>query len=242
MGAQVAWRVLIVEDDAQAAAELRSHLVRYGREHGTSFSIVTLGAAFELLEGALDADIVFLDIKLPGINGMEAAQIIRLRDEVTPIIFVTDLAQYALQGYSVDALDFMVKPVSYDDFALRMRRAMKVMARNSDSSVRIGPSTQARIVRERDIVYVEVLRHNLYWHLSGEDEPIRQRGTISAEQERLSAARFCRISASHLINMGHVRSVKSTQVTMDNGNELAITRTHRQAALEQLAHYAGEGT
>ena len=58
------------------------------------------------MEGNHPCDIYFLDIGLPGVNGMEAAQIIRQTDESTPIVFVTDLAQYAVRGYSVDALDF----------------------------------------------------------------------------------------------------------------------------------------
>ncbi len=66
-----------------------------------------------------------MDIDLPGINGMEAAQLLREENATTPLIFVTNLAQYAVKGYQVDALDFMVKPVGYGDFAMRMGRAMR---------------------------------------------------------------------------------------------------------------------
>lgn len=233
------YRALIVEDDPRAADALRSYLGRFGCEVGASFSVEVLGSALELLDGHHVADIVFFDIGLPGINGMEAAEILRQTDEVTPIVFVTDLAQYAVRGYAVDALDFMVKPVSYSDFALRMGRAMRVMARNASSVVRVSTPTGLRLVRERDIVYVEVLRHDLYWHVAGEVEPLRMRGSLTAEEERLDPARFCRISASHLINMGHVSRVRGTSVTMDDGEVLTISRSKRKDALETLARFAG---
>ena len=232
------YRALIVEDDPRAADALRSYLARYGREVGASFSVEVLGSALEFLDGRHTADIVFLDIGLPGINGMEAAEIMRQTDEVTPIVFVTDLAQYAVRGYAVDALDFMVKPVTYEDFALRMGRAMRVMGRNADTTVAIPTADGTRIIPIRDIIYVEILRHDLYWHVAGRAEPLRVRGSLTAEEGRLGA-RFCRISASHLVNMGQVSVVRGGGITMSDGTELAFSRTRKKAALEALARFAG---
>ena len=233
------YRALIVEDDPQAAAALRSYLERYGEERGVRFVVETLGSALELLDERRTTDIVFLDIGLPGINGMEAAEIVRQTDEVTPIVFVTDLAQYAVHGYRVDALDFMVKPVSYGDFALRMGRALRVMARNADDALSIPAASGTRIVKKRDILYVEILRHDLYWHLADGSEPLRMRGSLTAAAERLGAERFCRVSASHLINMGQVTAVRGAGVTLSDGTELAFSRTRKKEALEALARFAG---
>ena len=138
------YRALIVEDDPQAAETLRAHLERYAAERGTSFSVEILPSALEFLEGTRPADVVFMDIGLPGVSGMEAAEVMRQTDELTPLIFVTDLAQYAVRGYQVDALDFMVKPVTYEDFALRMGRAMRVMARNAHAAVSIPTADGTR--------------------------------------------------------------------------------------------------
>ena len=92
------YRALMLEDDPAAADTLRAHLARFGAEKGARFQVEVLNSALELLEGDHPCDIYFLDIGLPGINGMEAAQIIRQADESTPIVFVTDLAQYAVRG------------------------------------------------------------------------------------------------------------------------------------------------
>lgn len=235
------YRALIVEDDADAARTLRSHLMRFGAERGVSFSCETLGSALELVDGkrTASADILFLDIGLPGINGMEAAELVRAHDEVTPIIFVTDLAQYAVRGYAVDALDFMVKPVGYADFALRMGRALRVMARNARSTVGIPTADGVQIVDVQDVVWVETWRHDLYWHLVGGGEPLRQRGSLTALAEQLGPERFCRISASHLINMGQVRLVRGGAVVMSDGVELALSRTRKREALAELARFVG---
>lgn len=235
------YRALIVEDDAAAADTLRLHLARFGSEHGVTFSTQTLTSAVELLDGHHTADILFLDIGLPGINGMEAAAILRERDQVTPIIFVTDLAQYAVCGYSVDALDFMVKPVGYEDFALRMGRALRVMARNEGASVTIPTADGLRVVAERDIVYVEILRHDLYWHIAGEKDPLRMRGSLTAAAQQLGTKHFCRVSASHLINMGQVSLVRTNSVVMSDGTEIAFTRSRKKEALEALARFVGGG-
>lgn len=232
------YRALIVEDDPQAAETLRAHLERYAAERGTSFSVEILPSALEFLEGTRPADVVFMDIGLPGVSGMEAAEVMRQTDELTPLIFVTDLAQYAVRGYQVDALDFMVKPVTYEDFALRMGRAMRVMARNANATVSIPTADGTRIVPMRDIVYVEILRHDLYWHVTGMTGPLRVRGSLTSEEARLGE-RFCRISASHLINMQHVRVVRGSGVTMSDGTELSFSRSRKKAALEALARFAG---
>lgn len=162
------YRALILEDDPAAADALRAHLARFGAEKGVRFQVEVLSSALELLDSDHQCDIYFLDIGLPGINGMEAAQIIRQADEATLIVFVTDLAQYAVRGYSVDALDFMLKPVRYEDFALRMGRALRVLQRNAGATLSLPTADGLRIVRLADIVYVEILKHDLYWHIEGE--------------------------------------------------------------------------
>ena len=114
------FKVLIVEDTPAEADVLRGFLARYAAEKRLELNVETLGSALEFIEARRAADLVLMDIDMPGINGMEAAQIMRGYDAQTPLIFVTNLAQYAVRGYSVDALDFVVKPVEYHDFAMRL--------------------------------------------------------------------------------------------------------------------------
>lgn len=233
------YRALIVEDDPQAAETLRAHLERYAAERGTSFSVEILPSALEFLEGTRPADVVFMDIGLPGVSGMEAAEVMRQTDELTPLIFVTDLAQYAVRGYQVDALDFMVKPVTYEDFALRMGRAMRVMDRNAGGTVSVATDEGLRVIAEKDVVYVEIFRHDLYWHVTGSAQPLHARGTLTRVAEELGAERFCRVSASHLINMGQLALIRPGSIVMSDGTEVVISRRRRREVLETLTRYMG---
>lgn len=233
------YRALIVEDDPQAAETLRAHLERYAAERGTSFSVEILPSALEFLEGTRPADVVFMDIGLPGVSGMEAAEVMRQTDELTPLIFVTDLAQYAVRGYQVDALDFMVKPVTYEDFALRMGRAMRVMDRNAGGTVSVATDEGLRVIAEKDVVYVEIFRHDLYWHVTGSAQPLHARGTLTRVAGELGAERFCRVSASHLINMGQLALIRPGSVVMSDGTEVVISRRRRREVLETLTRYMG---
>lgn len=233
------YRALIVEDDPQAAETLRAHLERYAAERSTSFSVEILPSALEFLEGTRPADVVFMDIGLPGVSGMEAAEVMRQTDELTPLIFVTDLAQYAVRGYQVDALDFMVKPVTYEDFALRMGRAMRVMDRNAGGTVSVATDEGLRVIAEKDVVYVEIFRHDLYWHVTGSAQPLHARGTLTRVAEELGAERFCRVSASHLINMGQLALIRPGSIVMSDGTEVVISRRRRREVLETLTRYMG---
>ena len=119
------YRIALVEDELDAADALAAFLDRYAQERGLDFALARFTNAmdFELTKESFD--LVFMDIQMPGINGMEAAHLLRTYDEVTPIVFVTNLAQYAVRGYEVDALDFIVKPVTYFNFRMRMDKAMR---------------------------------------------------------------------------------------------------------------------
>lgn len=232
-------RILIIEDSPDAEAVLKGHIDRYAAETGEDFQVEWLTTAFDFVEGGTSADLIFMDIGLPGINGMEAAKALRSYDTETTLIFVTDLAQYAVKGYEVDALDFMVKPVSYPDFALRMSRAMSVIKRNTGRSVFASTKDGLRVMPISQISYVEVVRHNLIYHLVDGEEPFSIRGSLGKVEEDLADTTFVRISKSCIVNMDHVRKISGTDVNLSTGETVYISRTWRKEALDAIADYYG---
>ncbi|MBQ9057553.1 MAG: response regulator transcription factor [Atopobiaceae bacterium] len=172
------YRILSIEDNPEEAKLLTSHVERYAAERELDLQLIWKKTAFDLVDAHEKFDLVFLDIELPGINGMEAAELIRSYDSETPIIFVTNLAQYAVKGYEVDALDFVVKPVTYFDFRLRMDKAMRVISRHAKHSITIPITGGFRVVNASDIIYVEVSNHDLRYVLVG-DEELTARGSLS---------------------------------------------------------------
>lgn len=251
------YRVLIVEDTPEEGELLASYLRRYaqgrtvaaggaaaGGAGGSSsettldFAVTILPSALEFVNSTHSADLVFMDIDMPGINGMEAAQIFRGYDTQTPLIFVTNLAQYAVRGYSVDALDFVVKPVSYPDFAMRMDRALRIMERNHAATIALPTASGLRVVSLRDVLYVDLLRHDVQYHLA-DGSVLSERGSLKAAEAKLDGSLFLRISAGCLVNMGQVTNIGQAGVTMADGSEQFFSRSQRRAALERLANFVG---
>ena len=235
-------RILMIEDSDEAANTLQSHIDRYAAETGIKCSVTRKISAFDLAGGdEAHYDLIFLDIELPGINGMEAAEAMREHDPETPIIFVTNLAQYAVHGYAVDALDFVVKPVEYYDFKLRMDKAVRKIGRTEQRSLRIPSESGFRIVSVADVCYIDVSNHDLAIHLACGETAI-MRATLSKMEEELAGTTFVRISNSCLINADRIHSINGSIVRMSTGDELAISRTKKKSALEALASYYGGGS
>ena len=171
------YRALIVEDEPTEARRLTDYLRRYGDAHAEAFQITWLKSAMEMLSDKGRYDLILLDIDLPGISGMEAAQLMRVYDEATPIIFVTNLAKYAVKGYEVGATGFIVKPVTWGNLSMNLDRALRVIKQNSGRSVMVSTEDGVRVVPFSSIVYIEVNGHKLTYHLES-GEQIETRGTV----------------------------------------------------------------
>lgn len=232
------YRILSIEDDSEQEAVLRAHIERYAAETGTELKLTWQQSAFDLAELGSQHDLVFLDIELPGINGMDAARELRTTDESTPIIFVTNLAQYALKGYEVDALDFVVKPVSYYDFKLRMDKAMRTLARRGTRGVTVTTPDGTRVVPIADIVYVDVRNHDLAYHLSS-GETLTTRLTLSKAEASFEGSSMVRISNNCLVNMAHIESIVPDGLMMRGGETLFFSRSRKKAAMAIIARYLG---
>lgn len=233
------YRFLVIEDDEQTATLMVSLVQRYLDEHDVDAKVELMPNAFEFVELKRKYDLIFMDIGLPGISGMEAAEVLRTTDDETLLIFVTDLAQFAVKGYEVGALDFVVKPVNYQSLSMRLDRAIRILKRREYGSVFLVTKHGARVFPLASLVYVEVRGHNLEYHVVDE-ESIKIRGTLAKfEEEQGASSQFVRISNSCLVNADHIRSVNGNMVRMSNGDELPISRTKKKAALEALAAYFG---
>lgn len=231
--------IALVEDELDAANTLVAFLNRYAAERDESFEITRFTSAIEFEVTRASFDLVFMDIQLPGINGMEAAHLMRTYDEQTSIIFVTNLAQYAVKGYEVDALDFIVKPVTYSNFRMRMDKAMRHIRRNANRSVTISTRDGMRVIPLADLEYVEVSRHDLSYHLYGEREPLVVYGSLTSFEQSVEGGSFVRISASCLVNMNHVRSIRGQALIMRGGDTLYFSRSRKREALATITNFFG---
>ena len=118
--------IAIVDDDNDSRDFIRRMLIRYGAEKNTEFVVDGYENAVDFIEKyKAGYDLIFMDIMMPYMDGMTAAAKLRELDTNVLLVFITTMAQYAAQGYDVDAFGFLIKPVTYESIALKMAKAME---------------------------------------------------------------------------------------------------------------------
>ncbi len=231
-------KIAIIDDNEKARNQMLSFIEEFGKEHECEFLVSAFCDGEELLNcNPHDYDILFLDIDMPGRNGIEIARKLRESNDRVAILFVTALAQYAIDAFSVDALDYLLKPIQYSDFKLKFQKTLKHVGLLRPAEVLLETQGVTMKVAVDDIVYVEVYGHYLFYHLTTDDAPIRVRDKIADCCRSLSAYGFLRCHKSYLINPIHIEKLTSASVKMKNGDEVPIGRTYKDATLKALLSY-----
>ena len=126
-------KVAIVDDELKMRQIMTDYVKRFGEEAGIELETVTFESGEQFLKDyKMIYDIIIFDIDMPGINGIDTARKLRETDTNVTIIFVTNIAQYAINGYEVDAVDYILKPVSYYDFSMKFHRTVAKAAQKKE--------------------------------------------------------------------------------------------------------------
>ena len=232
-------RIVILEDDAVQAGQINGYLVQYQQQHdGFQYTAKTYSTGRRLLEEySPDTDLLLLDIQLPDMLGIDVARQIRQKDSQVMIIFVTNLAQYAIEGYSVQAFDYVLKPINAFSFGKKLDRAIRVLSHvENDLKMEIKSKNGSRWIAADAVAYIEVRSHEVCIHTG--QETIRQWGTLAQYETLLKPLHFIRCNASFLVNPKYVRTVVRDQAEVA-GDLLPISRTFRKDFLNTLAQYKG---
>ena len=230
-------RCAIVEDSPRELEHLKECLARYSAERDIPLETTVFGDAASFLEHyRADYDIVFMDIELPGINGMEAARRLREIDRQVILIFVTNMAQFAVKGYEVDALDYIIKPAQYGPLSIKLDRAAQRW-RAAAESVMVALPTGTQRLLLWEIYYIEVQGHKLTYHT--EKGQLPGTGTLQDAEQRLHGKGFLRCNKCYLVNQKHIQTVTGSDVVLSNGEKLQISRLRKQDFREELARSMG---
>ena len=227
-------KIIVVEDNDSDAEQLISFLSTFGKENKEVFEIVRFFDSQRFLSGYESADIVFLDIEMPGIDGMTAARELRKKDADVTIVFVTNMSQMAIRGYEVRAFDFILKPISYKSFALRFSRILKVLRKEEGKEIWIVNKDGRKKIRTTDVAYVEIMRHILVFHLGGEE--IKATGTLLSLQQDLEGECFSMCNRCYFVNLAFVTAVQGPVCVLKDA-ELQISRAKRKTFLKDLNEY-----
>lgn len=170
-------RVAIVDDLTEESQRLADYLEQFQREHNMEIKMDVYNASFEFLEKYHgNYDVIFLDIEMPGSDGLEVAREIRTKDEAVGIIFVTGMAKYAVEGYAVHAIDFIVKPVGYYNFAVKLEKAIQFFRKRQTKEILINGKDGIHRIAAAYVYYIEKSRDDLLFHTVQGD--FQMRGSI----------------------------------------------------------------
>ena len=232
-------RIALLEDEDEAANLFDANIKRYSKEYNIEFYVTRFDNAVVFLADYKPVyDIVFMDIMMPDMNGIEAAKKLRSIDRSVLLIFLTNLAQFAIKGYEVDAMDFVVKPISYYGFVLKMQRVMEKLTKMKDVELTVKSDNSVDILRSSQIKYIEVTGHKLVFHTF--DGILTSYGSLKKIESQLADANFARCNSCYLVNLKYVSSVRGYTAVVD-GEELQISFPKRKEFVAALNAFLGRG-
>lgn len=240
------YKVAVVDDEPQIPERITDLLEKYSSacKEEIKFDADTYFNGDGLLQNNPNSyEIIFLDINMPGTNGLRVAKKIRERNKTAIIVFCTNYAQYAINGYEVNALGYILKPIEEVCFNRTLDRALKALKLSQSRRIRIKTLHGVEITPVSDVVYLEIQIHNLYYYVLKEDgglKNFRTRGSMQEMVDSLGELGFARCSACYLVNLRYVIAVVNGQVKLHGGIALPISRKFLRSFNDSFIKYLGD--
>lgn len=228
-------QITYAEDDPKTAALIREYLGKYNEEHGP-ITVTSYTNGAELVQKYIPCDILMLDVDMPGMNGMDAAREIRKTDQDVAIVFLTNLPEFAIQGYEVNAFDFVLKPISYYALSLRLDRAVERLQSRATGRIILHLPGGMKMLSTDEIYYLETNNKTLSYHTASGVYSLR--GTLQQAEKELAPYHFARCNQCYLVNLNHVTDTGANTVTV-HGEELVVSKRNKAAFLEALVAHVG---
>lgn len=232
-------KIAVVEDQDAMREQLCSFIRQYTEEQKIQVEITCFSDGALLVKDYQPGrfDILFMDVEMPQLGGFAAAERIREVDTDLTLVFVTNMAQYAIRGYSVDAMDYVLKPVDYYQFTTKLARAIQRVRRRRGAQVVLQlAGKEMKILDTGDIYYLETRNRMLYYHTAKGEFAVRS--SLQSAEKQLAEHYFVKCNQCYLVNLAHVRSVDDNFVQVEE-DKLEISRRQKASFLTAVASYLG---
>lgn len=229
-------RIAICDDESSICKILKSKIEKYYFSQGIDFSIDCYGRGEELLKQQLDKiDVLFLDVDMPGLNGMETAGEIRKTNKSMLIIFLTAYSEFVFESFKVDAFRYLVKPLKDIELKEVLQTAQDKLYADDGKYLVFRFQNESYNIKYSDILYIEGMRDKMWIHCK--DETFRWRGALKKLLEQLAGHGFFQVHRSYIINMDKIQRYSSKAVQLENGEEVPISRYKLDAFKEEYIKY-----
>lgn len=233
------YHIVLCDDENILIEELKEYLQHYAYESKIEFTYHIFHDGSELISGYNpDFDLIFLDIKMNIMNGIETARKIREIDSGVGLIFLTSLTQYVWKGYEVNAVNYLLKPLKYTRLKMELDRYFS-RYRGKDELYLIFSNDSGKFkVLYRDIRYAETEKHNVRIHFEDKEQIIYQNMknfSYSLEKEPC----FVRCHASFLVNLAYVKSIEHLEAVLVTDERIPISQPRRKDFMIKMTEYWG---
>lgn len=230
--------VAICDDSKKIRESMRKSLEEYAVEKQEDIHICVFCNGEELVEQYNEhCDLMFLDIKMPGMNGIEAAQRIRMVDKKVKIIFLTSLIEYAIEGYSVNATNYILKPMGKHRLFMEIDRCLEEMKEQEEPFLVIHNDKGDYKILIKEIRYIETCNRNILIHTKEEAHICYWK--LGEMEKRIGKYGFVRNHASYLVNLCHVEHVEKLEIKVTGDKRIPLSKGKKKDFMEQLAEYWG---
>lgn len=228
-------RIAICDDERYVRESLCKYVKQYAEERDKDFEIYDFLSGEELIRNLpVDVDIIFLDIKMGELNGMNTARKLREQGNDACLIFVTSMVQYAIDGYDVHAFAFLEKPLEYDRFASVLSDALM---RQSKSTLVLRRGSYVDSIPIMTILYIETLNHtSVIVTENGYREYAVSLKTLTKE---LQESGFDLCHKSFLVSFRKIQTVRQNELVLTDGTILPLSKHRRKEFLEAFTRYMG---
>ena len=216
-------KIAICDDERPIRELLRDKIEKYYFSHNIDFGIQTFESGQKLLQQDLNQiDVLFLDVDMPGLNGMETASEIRKSNKEMIIVFLTAYSEFVFESFKVDAFRYLVKPLKDAELAEVLQAVEDRLYEDEGDYLNFQFQNEMYNIRYKDIIYIEGMRDKIWIHCK--DKTYRWRGALKNLEETLRGRGFFQVHRSYIINMDKILKYNSQTVLLEEDNEVPISR------------------
>lgn len=231
--------IAVCEDEKETQLLIVDYIENILKNISIEYEIKKYLSGEELLENNLkDIDILFLDIKMEKLNGMDTARMIRKMGSEMEIIFITSLIDYVQEGYEVRAYRYLLKPIEFEELKKHMLTCIKDIETNKDSYIIIKDKSNTYKIYLNEIKYIEVQKKEMLIHTINKNFYIRY--SLNKIEKELNLSRFIRCHKSFIVNLSHVENIKYNIAILESGEEVPISRYRYKEVKEKFLRFLGD--
>lgn len=228
--------IAVCDDIPIECADIAKQIETILKQSNTDFMIKKFFGGLELIQSRESFDIIFLDIKMPNINGMELAKQIRKQGRQSLIIFITSASEYVFDAFDVEAFQYLLKPIQTDKLKNVLEKATKKMQIDANIDfLMISANRQIQKVFLKDILYIESIGRIIKIHCNnGTLETYEQIGIL---EDKLSDKFFFRCHKCFLVNLNFVDAFNKTEVRLENGEKIMLAKRRYEDFQKAILSY-----